>query len=289
MAVDGDLVPLRADFDVVWRGYDRRQVRRHVEAAEAELKVLAADRDAAEARADDLARQLETARAEIRALREHVDRISRTPISPAALTERLRRMAELAHEEAAEVVTRARAVAEGHWSTAERAAARVRDRSERLVAELDAQRRRAEAEHRALMEEAAERIRLATGEAERRRRELDDLAAAAREEVRVDFELAMSARRAEAAATVAEQRAAAQARAEQLVRDAEDHARRILAEAGQRVDELRARRDHIAAGLRDARRLLAEATPLLHAPLDEIPTQRTEAVPTDPVRHAKAS
>ncbi|QQQ74347.1 hypothetical protein IOD16_24555 [Saccharothrix sp. 6-C] len=276
MAVDGDLVPMRADFDVVWRGYDRGHVRRYVEGVEAELRVLAVDRDAAEARADDLARQLETARAEIRVLREHVDRISRTPIDPDALAARLRRMAELAHEEAAEITARARAVAENHWATAERAAARVRERSERLVAELDAQRRQAEAEHRTLMREAGERLLATTREAERRRRELDERAAAVREEVRVDFELAMSARRAESMAAVAAREAAARARADRLVREAEDHARRIVTEARQRVDELRARRDRIAAGLRGARELLARANPLL----DEIPVQRTSTEDT---------
>ncbi|MFI9008050.1 hypothetical protein ACIGNX_12535 [Actinosynnema sp. NPDC053489] len=277
MAVDGDLVPLRADFDVVWRGYDRGQVRRYVEAAEAELRVLAVDRDAAEERADDLARQLETARAEIRVLREHVDRISRTPIDPTALTERLRRMAELAHREADELTGRARAVAERHWATAERAAARVRERSERLVAELDAQRRAAEAEHRELMREAAERVLADTRRAEQRRRELDERAAALREEVRVDFELAMAARRAESLEALAAEEAAARARADRLVREAEEHARRVVAEARARVDELRTRRDRIAAGLRGARELLAEANPLLQVPLEEIPAQRASS------------
>ncbi|MEU4744416.1 metallopeptidase [Actinosynnema sp. NPDC023658] len=275
--VDVELVPLRADFDVVWRGYDRGQVRHYVEGVEAELRVLAVDRDAAEACADDLARQLETARAEIRALREHLDRICRTPVEPDALTERLRRLAELAHDEAAEITARAQAVAEHHWATAERAAARVRERSERLVAELDARRREAEAEHRGLMRAAGERILAETRQAEQRRRELDERAAALREEVRVDFELAMTARRAEAMAAMAAEEAAARARAERVVREAEEHARRILAEARQRVDELRDRRDRIAAGLRSARDLLAEAKPLLHAPLDEIPAQRTPA------------
>jgi colicin import membrane protein len=287
--VDVDLVPLRADFDVVWRGYDRGQVRHYVEGVEAELRVLAVDRDAAETRADDLARQLETARAEIRALRDHLDRICRTPIEPDALTERLRRLAELAHDEAAEITARAQAVAEHHWATAERAATRVRERSERLVAELDARRREAEAEHRGLMRQAGERILAETRQAEQRRRELDERAAALREEVRVDFELAMSARRAESMAAMAAEEAAARARAEQVVREAEEHARRIVAEARQRVDELRDRRDRIAAGLRDARLLLAEADPLLHAPLEEIPAQRSEPVgadhdrPADPV------
>ncbi|WP_447003022.1 hypothetical protein ACRAKI_25370 [Saccharothrix isguenensis] len=279
MAVEGDLVPLRADFDVVWRGYDKGQVRHYVEGAEAELRMIAVDRDAAVARADDLARQLEAARSEIRDLRARVDRISRTPIDPGALTERLRRMVELAHEEAAEITTRAQAVAEHHWATAERAATRLRERSDWLVESLDARRREAEAEHRELMRRAGERIAAETRQAERRRRELDERAAALREEVRVDFELAMSARRAEAAAAIAAEEAAARARAEQVVREATEHAQRIMAEGLRRVDELRSRRDHIAAGLRNARQLLAEADPLLHTPLDDIPAQRTEPEP----------
>ncbi|MFD1152215.1 cellulose-binding protein, partial [Saccharothrix hoggarensis] len=206
-AVDGDLVPLRADFDVVWRGYDRGQVRHYVDGVEAELGVLAVDRDAAVARADDLARQLETARAEIRVLREHIDRICRTPVEPHALTERLRRMVELAHDEAAEITERARAVAENHWATAEHAAARLRERSERLVDDLDVRRREAEAEHRALMRRAREQVVAAEREAEQRRRELDARAEALREEVRADFEVAMAARRAEAMAAMAEEEA----------------------------------------------------------------------------------
>ncbi|ONI90918.1 hypothetical protein ALI22I_10815 [Saccharothrix sp. ALI-22-I] len=279
MAVDVDLVPLRADFDVVWRGYDRGQVRHYVEGVEAELRVLAVDRDAAVARADDLARQLETARAEIRALRKHIDRICRTPIEPDALTDRLRRMVELAHDEAAEVTERAQAVAEQHWTTAERAVTRLRERSERLVDELDARRREAEAEHRDLMRQAGERILAETRSAEQRRRELDEQAAALREEVQLDFEMAMRARRAESMAAMAEQEAAARARADHLVRQAREHARRIVADARHRVDELRTRRDRIAAGLRNARDLLAEADPLLHTPPDDIPAPRTESNP----------
>ncbi|MEU4445333.1 hypothetical protein AB0K14_21975 [Actinosynnema sp. NPDC050801] len=210
-----------------------------------------------------LTRRLDTARAEIRALRAHRDRICRTPVEPEA-----------------------QAVAEQHWATAERAATRVRERSERLVAELDARRRESEAEHRNLMREAGERIVAATREAERRRRELDERAAALRDEVRVDFEVAMSARRAEAMAAMAEEEAAARARAERVVREAEDHARRIVTDARRQVEELRGRRDRIAAGLRDARALLAEATPLLHAAPDEIPAQRT---PTDLDRSAATS
>ncbi|GAA4419411.1 hypothetical protein GCM10023148_18620 [Actinokineospora soli] len=107
-----DLVPLRTDFDPAFRGYDRDQVRRFVAEVEADLRLLAADRDGAVARAESIARELEAARAENRELRERCDRISRTPIDADALTERLRRMVELARADADEIVARARAAAE---------------------------------------------------------------------------------------------------------------------------------------------------------------------------------
>lgn len=276
-AVDNtaDLVPLRTDFDVVWRGYDRRQVRHYVAGVEAELRVLAVDRDAAVARADDLARQLETARAEISVLREQLDRVCRTPIDPLTLDGRLRRMAELAHEQAAEITDRAKAAAEHHWATAERAAGRLRERYDRLVGELDERRRALEAEHREVMRQAHERVAAMTREAELRRRELDERAAELREQVQADFEIAMNARRAEAVAELAARRAAAEAEAARLVREAEAHAERITTQARRRVAELEDHRDQVADSLRTAGRLLAEADALL----DPLPEERDREIP----------
>lgn len=310
-AVEGtaDLVPLRTDFDVVWRGYDPRQVRHYVASTEADLRVLAVDRDAASARAEDLARQLENARAEITVLRRQLDEVCRTPIDPLALDVRLRRMAELAHEQAAEITDRAKAAADHHWATAERAAGRLRERYDRLVGELDARRRDLEAEHREVMRQAHERVAVMTREAELRRRELDERAAALREQVQADFEVAMNARRAEALADLARLRAAAEAEAARLVREAgaraehvtaeaeahaervttqaEAHAERVTAEAEaraervttraeRRVEELRARREDIAESLKLAQDLLAAAAPLLDPLPEEVPAQRDE-------------
>ena len=50
-----ELVPLRIGFDVVIRGYRRDQVKRFVRESEAETRLLTADRDAAVARAEELA------------------------------------------------------------------------------------------------------------------------------------------------------------------------------------------------------------------------------------------
>ncbi|WP_147455076.1 hypothetical protein [Saccharothrix australiensis] len=261
-------MPLRTDFDLVWRGYDRHQVRHYVRGVEAELRLAAVDRDAAVARAEDLTRQLEAARGEIAELRGRVDRISRTPIEPSALTERLGRMVELAHEEAADVTERARAAAEQCWATASQATDRLRQRADQLVAELDRRRREMETEHRELMARSRERVTTMAAEAARRRRELDERSARLREEVETDFELAMSARRAEARQAIAEQERAARERADRLVREAREYAERIVAEARHEVDVLRAHRGRLAEDLRAAHRLLADVEPLLH-PLPE--------------------
>ena len=265
----GELVPLRTDFDLVLRGYDREQVRRYVQDMEAEVRLLSVDRDAAVNRADELTRLLEAARSEVTELRRRLDRVCRSPIEPDALTDRLRRMAELAHEEAAEITSRARAAAEHQWATAERAAARLRERHERLVAELDARRAQMETEHRELMRAANERIAEMTRQAERRRRELDDRAAALRKQVETDFELAMAARRAEAVAALNKRETEAKANADKLIRDARAQAERMVADARRQVAALHERRKQVAAELRAAERLLAEAAPLLDPLPDE--------------------
>ncbi|WP_309116997.1 hypothetical protein [Saccharothrix sp.] len=264
-----ELVPLRTDFDAAWRGFDRRQVRHYVAAVEADLRLLAVDRDAAVARADDLARELERARAEIRELKETLDRVCRTPVEPDALSERLRRMLELAHAEADEVTARARAAADQSWETTRRATERLRERHERLVADLDARRHEMETEHRDLLRRTRDQVDAMTREAEQRRRDLDRQAAELRARVQADFEVAMAARRAEALKDIATRRATAQAHAERLVREAQEQAHRIVATAQARADHLDARRADIAHSLQEAERLLADLDPLLEPTPEE--------------------
>jgi cell division septum initiation protein DivIVA len=272
-----ELLPLRTDFDVRWRGYDHDQVQYYVHQVEDELAVLTADRDAALARAESLARQLEAARAEIAELRARVDRICRTPIDPQALTERMRRMVELAHAEAEEITTRARSAAEQDWATTHRAAERLRQRAEHLVTELDRRRADMETEHRELMDRAHAQVETMTRQAERRRRELDEQAAGIRRQVESDFEQAMAQRRAEAMRALADQQRRAQARADQTVRDATEHAQRIVADAEHRVDLLHRHRRHVAGELRAAQALLADIEPLLQ-PLPEEAVVKMEVI-----------
>ena len=93
-----ELLPLRTGFDVAWLGYRRDQVQYYVGEAERDFALLAADRDAAEARAVSLARNLEAAREENRALRDRIDRLCRQPLSPESVGERLRHAVDAAHQ-----------------------------------------------------------------------------------------------------------------------------------------------------------------------------------------------
>ena len=56
-------------FTVVMRGFDRDQVIDHLHRVDAEMRLLAADRDAASSNAAELAAHLESARDEIAELR----------------------------------------------------------------------------------------------------------------------------------------------------------------------------------------------------------------------------
>jgi chromosome segregation ATPase len=98
---DRDLVPLGTGFDIVKRGYSRTQVEEHLERLDGDLRLLAADRDAAVSQAADLARRLEQSRSEIDDLRGQVDRLSVPPTTLEGLSERLQRMLRLAQDEAA--------------------------------------------------------------------------------------------------------------------------------------------------------------------------------------------
>src|SRR3954467_7260548 len=78
-------------FDVVRRGFDRAQVEEALDRAEADLKVVTADRDA-------MIRAEAEARAEARALRGELDRMVRTPLEVDGVSARLQHLLRLAEE-----------------------------------------------------------------------------------------------------------------------------------------------------------------------------------------------
>src|SRR5882724_5480920 len=107
-----ELVPLGTGFDTAKRGYNRIQVEEHLERLDSDLKLLAADRDAALAQTVELTQQLEVTRSEIDDLRGQIGRLSLPPTTLEGLSERLQRMLRLAQDEATETKARAEGEAE---------------------------------------------------------------------------------------------------------------------------------------------------------------------------------
>ena len=138
-------LPLPESFALTWRGYDREQVDERIDELLAEIRLLTADRDAALAEAENLARQLERARSGNDALRSRLDRLCRTPADPAAVSDRIRHLLQLAHAEADGIVATAReraaAIVREAEETADRRAADARAQACRIV---DDARRRAD-------------------------------------------------------------------------------------------------------------------------------------------------
>ncbi len=108
MAYEQDRGSIQLPFQIARKGYDRDEVRNYFERFDAELRVTAADRDAAAAQARDLAKQLDDARDDIDDLRKDVDRLSVPPTTAEGMSDRISRMLRLASDEASECARRPR-------------------------------------------------------------------------------------------------------------------------------------------------------------------------------------
>ncbi|MFI5588024.1 M protein [Amycolatopsis sp. NPDC051758] len=236
-----DVARTEPGFDLAWRGFHRAQVAEYVAWAEAEISRLTAERDSARRRAESLAEGN-------RELRVKIDRISRTPIEPDALQERSRRMIELTREEATEITARATETAERIKREAELEAVRLTEKEREVLALAEAERERQRAEHEEFVRAA-----------EQRRRELDEAAAHRRARQEEDHTRAMTLRRAAAMRELAEQEAAARAKADQLVTDAAQRGEALVGAAEREVTALTEVRDKLHASLTGCRELLAQA------------------------------
>jgi chromosome segregation ATPase len=139
---------------VEWRGYTRKQVDERLSGLQAELRQLAADREAVVSQAEQLAKLLEEARADNRDLRLRVDKISRSPIALDGLANRLVRMVELAKEESADLAARAHAADQ----KAEQRRKRIEEDFELTMANRRAELEREVAEREAVLREVGERV-----------------------------------------------------------------------------------------------------------------------------------
>lgn len=279
---DRELLPLGSStFDVVRRGYDRGQVDEHLDRLDADLRILAADRDAAVARSAELGKQVENQRAQILNVEREMARLATAPASMEGMSERLQRMLRLAQDEAAEIRARAETETTEMMARAEADGAALRERYQRLIVELETRRTEQDGEHRRVMERARADATQVVTEAADLARQADAEAAARRQQVEEDFEIAMSARRADAMRALAEQETSSKAEAGRRVAAATDEANRRLQDATEtaahrvgeaqvEVQRLRALRDQLTVQLQQVRSVLADALePLSQRPPTE--------------------
>jgi cell division septum initiation protein DivIVA len=203
-------------FDIVLRGYERRQVDEH-------LAALVAERQIAEARVSDLEKQLGRMRQEVEANRHEA-----SEPSYAGLGARVEKILRLAEEEARDLRAEAQAAAERERAVAAEEAAHTRTQ-----AEEDAQRRIAEGEQAAgrLLEQARKQAAAIRAEAS------DDAASKLAEAENVVEEA-----RAKAAQVATEVEAKLAKRREQAERDMaarQESAERRLVETSEKADQLR--------------------------------------------------
>ncbi|MGB6245192.1 DivIVA domain-containing protein, partial [Gordonia sp. (in: high G+C Gram-positive bacteria)] len=157
----------QSPFPIVMRGYDRDQVTDHLRRLEAELRMMAADRDSAHANSDELQGHLDDARRRIRDLQDEVDKLSVPPTTVAGMTDRISRMLQLATDESSELRATARDEAAETLSVARQeaediraAAASASTRTKELAQEhadsmiTDAEKRAAEIDEAAKAREA---------------------------------------------------------------------------------------------------------------------------------------
>ncbi|SDL48500.1 hypothetical protein SAMN04488074_111130 [Lentzea albidocapillata subsp. violacea] len=310
-AKEQELVPLHAGFDVVYRGFHRRQVIEHIENLEEQLRFTSLDRAEALAQAADLRKLLEMTRRDLEDARARIERLESTSGTHASATERMHRMLRLAEDETAEMHLQAeRECADLRARTdvelaalraeAEResAAMRAEAESELYAArqdcasraatmerrELEMERRCAdlEAQHRQRADEVerecAEAVAEAQADADMLLREtalqcnsLEADSERKREKAQQFFELTMTRRRNEAAQHLQEQEALARARSEFMVKMACREAQRRLAEVADRTAELHELKRVVHSQLSTARAALSVAADRV-APL-HIPEQ----------------
>ncbi|TWP53542.1 hypothetical protein FKR81_06215 [Lentzea tibetensis] len=298
-AKEQEIVPLHAGFDVVYRGFHRRQVIEHIENLEEQLRFTSLDRGEALAQAADLRKLLEMTRQDLDESRQRIGRLEVSPVTHAGATERMHRMLTLAEDEAAELRLEAeREVAD----LRQRAEAEIAEMRELALREANQVREEAETESRRLHKACANRAaqldqrevdlerRSSDLEAQHHQRavQVEEECAAAMAQAQADadrllretaeqcnrleaqsekkrdkeehfFELTMTRRRNEIAQHLQEQEKLAKARAEFVVKLACREAQRRIAEIQVKSEELKDLRRTVQSQLASARAALSMA------------------------------
>jgi hypothetical protein len=238
---DNGLLPLRHEYTQAWHGFDRNEVRQYLDYLEAHVRRIMTDRDAAMVQASTLSRELDNARREAARLHARVEELKKPPVRPEDLDERMHRTVTLAHARAEEITERAQVAAEKHWAESTEVSTALRDRYQKLIAELDVQAEALHAEHEHALTSTRAEVKKLTVDAARRREQMDAEAERKRRTIEREFDASMTAQRAALEKHIADQRSASKNQAERRLAEATAEAKRRLdeatAEAKRRLDE----------------------------------------------------
>lgn len=229
---------MRREFDQVWHGFDRNQVRQYVDHVEMRVGRILSDRDAAMAQASTLSRELENARREMTKLRERVEELKKPPERLDDLDERMHRTVDLANARAEEITARAQVAAEEHWAKTTEASTGLRERYRTLLQQLDSHAEQMQQEHESALESTRIEVRELTSEAARRRKAMDAQSENRRRTVEREFEARVSADRATLEKHIADQQTASKNQAERRIAEATALARRKVEEATAEAESL---------------------------------------------------
>ncbi|MBW0127591.1 hypothetical protein [Pseudonocardia oceani] len=238
-----------AGFDVVRRGYDQGQVDMHLRRIDAEISILAADRDAAVDQSTQLGRELEDARARAEKLRAQVRTLAGPPQSVQGMSERMRSMLRLAEDEVSDMLAGAEKDAarrrEEAEQEAERTLAAAKEEAERTLTaardEAASYLGPAQVEATELAERTArEKAQLVTDRIAMERAVAADREAMEREiaELRATTEARLAEERATVEQALAAQRAGVEREVAALVRRSEEERARLWAQAQAQRDEV---------------------------------------------------
>jgi cell division septum initiation protein DivIVA len=301
-----------AGFEVVRRGYDQEQVEAHLRRLDAEMRILATDRDAAVDQSAQLTRELDDSRARAERLRAQVRTLVSPQQSVQGMSERMRSMLRMAEDEVAEMLQRADNEATKNLHDAEQKAAgiveearaeadaiRMQSKAEAEAAEEADTRRRAELEaaesahHERLaasretaereiseararlaaeQKEHAEASTLADADAERRRSDAWTESENQRRQVEADFRIAMDQRRKEALSALTAEQLATRTATEEMRERAHAEGRRMVEAAQQEAARIVADARAAVGRLREQRQRIVAQLAASRADLDQLVT-----------------
>jgi cell division septum initiation protein DivIVA len=299
-----------AGFEVVRRGYDQEQVEAHLRRLDAEMRILATDRDAAVDQSAQLTRELDDSRARAERLRAQVRTLVTPQQSVQGMSERMRSMLRMAEDEVAEMLQRADAEVAKRLHDAEQLAAtivegarseadaiRMQTKADAEAAEEEDARRRAELEavesahnewltttrETAEREIAEARARLTTEQqahvqavtaadaaAERRRSEAWAASETRRKQVEMDFHVAMDQRRKEALTALTAEQLATRTATEEMRERAHADARRMIEAAQVEAARIVADAEAAVVRLREHRQRMVVQLTASRADLDAL-------------------